>query len=135
MKQLFSLTLLIITGAVIALGPPSAALAETETHEVAIRKFNFQPPDLLILAGDTVIWENEMPYGHWVISGEDLRHDNRFFSPMLLQGHTFSITFREPGEYTYYCPIHNMQAMVIVLEPDDAKPADKKKYGTRRRIR
>lgn len=114
---------------------PSNAQAESETYEVIIKELNYHPPDLMITAGDTVVWENTMTYGHWVISGRDYRHDNRFFSPILLKGGKFSFTFREPGEFAYYCPIHNMQAVVFVLEPEDVKPEELEKYGQRRRIR
>ena len=135
MKQISRPILLCIVIMVMAVCTPAAAIAESETHQVAIQSFNFDPPDLLIIAGDTVVWENNMTYGHWVISGEDYRHDNRFFSPILLKGDTFNFTFREPGEYSYYCPIHNMQAIVIVVEPEDATPEDLEKFGMRRRIR
>ena len=132
MTSLFFFFMVMIGGVVCR---PVSVLAEPETHEVIIEQYNFDPPDLLIIAGDTVVWQNEMTYGHWVISGNDYRHDNRFFSPILFKGHTFSFTFREPGDYFYYCPIHNMQAMVIVIEPEDATPDEIEKFGMRRRIR
>ena len=136
MKRIESLffAVVVIIGLLVAL--PTTVLAQPETYHVTIKQFNFHPPDLMINAGDTVVWENEMTYGHWVISGMDYRHDNRFFSYLLLEGNSFRFTFREPGEYHYYCPIHNMQAMVIVLEPEEeGKPEEKQKYGQRRRIR
>lgn len=109
-----------------------------ETYEITIDRFNFHPPDLLINVGDTVVWENKMTYGHWVISGSDMRHDNRFFSYLLLKGHKFSFTFRQPGAYPYYCPIHSMQAMVTVLAPEGWKEEEKgvgAEDGTPRRRR
>ncbi len=92
-----------------------AAQAQAETVEIEIRNFNFYPPDPVIDVGDTVVWTNKMNYGHWVISGVDMRHNNKFFSYLLLKGTKFSYTFRTPGDFPYYCPIHSMQAMISVV--------------------
>ncbi len=97
-----------------------------ETIHIKIRNFNFYPPDPVINVGDTVVWENTMNYGHWVISGVDMHHDNKFFSYLLLKGQKFSYTFRQPGDYPYYCPIHSMQAMISVVGPE---PGTEKKEG------
>jgi len=113
--------------------------AQSETLHVKIKNFNFYPPDPVINVGDTVVWENTMNYGHWVISGVDMRHDNKFFSYLLLRGTKFSYTFRVPGDYPYYCPIHSMQAMISVVDPNAGQ--EKKEGGgeaapkTRRRRR
>jgi len=111
--------------------------AEPTTHNIVIRNFNFYPPDPLIDVGDTVVWENTMNYGHWVISGVDMRHDNKFFSYLLLKGHKFSFTFRTPGDFPYYCPIHSMQAMISVVGKEPAAGEEKKEAtdGKRRRRR
>ena len=101
------------------------AVAEPTTHEIVIRNFNFYPPDPVIDVGDTVVWQNTMNYGHWVISGVDMRHDNKFFSYLLLKGHKFSYTFRTPGDFPYYCPIHSMQAMVSVVGKEPAQGEEK----------
>jgi len=103
------------------------AQTQAETIYIKIKNFNFYPPDPVINVGDTVVWENTMNYGHWVISGVDMRHDNKFFSYLLLRGTKFSYTFRQPGDYPYYCPIHSMQAMISVVDPNAGK---EKKEGT-----
>ncbi len=120
----------------------SATLSvHAETIHIEIRNFNFYPPDPVINVGDTVVWENKMNYGHWVISGVDMRHNNKFFSYLLLRGTTFSYTFRQPGDYPYYCPIHSMQAMISVVGEEPAvtgKPGEEgaaEDTGTRRRRR
>ena len=116
----------------------AAGQVSAEIIHIKIRNFNFYPPDPVINVGDTVVWENTMNYGHWVISGVDMHHDNKFFSYLLLKGHKFSYTFREPGDYPYYCPIHSMQAMVSVVgpEPDaSGKGESGSSEGTSRRRR
>lgn len=130
--------ILFLAGVAMLLGMAGTGLAAT--HEIKIERFNFYPPDLLINVGDTVVWENKMNYGHWVISGVDMHHDNKFFSYLLLNGHKFSFTFRQPGDYPYYCPIHSMQAMVTVLAPKGWKEQEEKRQdggesGGRRRLR
>jgi plastocyanin len=113
----------------------SAYGAETKVHIVKIKDFNFHPHDLIIKQGETVTWINEMPYGHWVISGADMKHDGRYFSPLLLKNHKFSYTFDEPVVQDYYCPIHSMQGRITVLEVKGAekKKAPKKRAKKRRR--
>ncbi len=132
MKKILSC---LLTGTVFFSLAVDFAQAEPETHEVVIRNFNFYPPDPVINVGDTVVWENAMNYGHWVISGVDMRHNNKFFSYLLLKGHKFSYTFRQPGDYPYYCPIHSMQAMVSVVDPTGKadQPAAEEDGGERRR--
>lgn len=109
---------------------------QAETIDIEIRNFNFYPPDPVIDVGDTVVWTNKMNYGHWVISGVDMRHNNKFFSYLLLKGTKFSYTFRTPGDYPYYCPIHSMQAMISVVgeEPKEGD-APQEEGGEKKRRR
>lgn len=107
--------------------------AGAEVHIVKIKDFNFHPAELMIKQGDTVLWINEMPYGHWVISGADIRHDNRFFSPLLLKGHKFEYTFKESVVQDYYCPIHSMQGRITVLGAGKEKTVEVSPEKKRRR--
>jgi plastocyanin len=112
-----------------------ASSSYAETVEIKIKNFNFYPPDPVINVGDTVVWTNTMNYGHWVISGVDMRHNNKFFSYLLLRGTKFSYTFRTPGDYPYYCPIHSMQAMISVVGVEPAAGEAPKEGETKRRRR
>lgn len=113
----------------------SAPPLSAEVHVVKIKEFNFHPADLTIKEGDTVLWVNDMPYGHWVISGTDIRHDNNFFSPLLLNSHKYSYTFKDVVVQDYYCPIHSMQGRITVLEGDIKKKGEPEKKKKRRRSR
>ena len=132
MKQI---TGLILIG--VALLCCAAGVAQAETVEIEIRNFNFYPPDPVIDVGDTVVWTNKMNYGHWVISGVDMRHNNKFFSYLLLKGTKFSYTFRTPGDFPYYCLIHSMQAMISVVgkAPEEGAPATEEGGEKKRRRR
>ncbi len=112
-----------------------AAPAFGEVHIVKIKDFNFHPADLTIRQGDTVLWVNEMPYGHWVISGADIRHDNSYFSPLLLNEHKFSYTFKDAIVQDYYCPIHSMQGRITVLEAEGKKKASEEKAPEKKKRR
>lgn len=117
-----------------------ASQSYAEVHVVKIKEFNYHPADLTIKQGDTVLWINDMPYGHWVISGADIRHDNNYFSPLLLKDHKFSYTFKDALVQDYYCPIHSMQGRVTVLEgkktvSEDVPEKTEKKKRRRRRAR
>ncbi len=76
-----------------------------------------------------------MPYGHWVISGADMRHDNRYFSPLLLKDHKLSYTFKDPVVQDYYCPIHSMQGRITVLEVEKKEKIEKAPEKKKRRRR
>ena len=56
--------------------------AHSETINIKIKNFNFYPPDPVINVGDTVVWENTMNYGHWVISGVDILSVPRVIIPI-----------------------------------------------------
>lgn len=129
MKQLFAAGCLAVL--LLAAGPALGA----ETHTIEVIKHNFHPPTLVINVGDTVEWVNKMRYGHWVISGVDMRHDNKFFSYLLLYNQKFSHTFREPGDYPYYCPIHSMQAVISVIGEKGAEEQQGESGEERRRRR
>lgn len=109
--------------------------AQAETIDIEIKNFNFYPPDPVIDVGDTVVWTNKMNYGHWVISGVDMRHNNKFFSYLLLKGTKFSYTFRTPGDFPYYCPIHSMQAMISVVGEEPSEGAPQEEGGEKKRRR
>jgi len=114
--------------------------SDAEVHIVKIKDFNYHPADLTVNQGDTVLWINELPYGHWVISGSDIRHDNNYFSPLMLRDHQFRYTFKDALVQDYYCPIHSMQGRVTVLEGEKEVSEDKpekteKKTRRRRRAR
>lgn len=81
---------------VVALPQPSRAA----TAQVAIRDNLFQPQELRIDPGDTVVWTNQGTRTHSVTS------DTGAFNSTLLSGETFSRTFNKKGYYFYHCRFH-----------------------------
>lgn len=79
---------------------------------VTIAKFAYDPDALEVAAGTEVTWTNEDGFAHTVTNDGG---DTEFDSGNLAEGETYSMTFDEPGEYSYLCTIHTqMKATVIV---------------------
>lgn len=90
----------------------AAPAAQATSKSVEIMGYAYQPATLTINAGDTVVWTNHdtAPHNVVVTSGPE-----KFTSPTLQQGQTFSYTFTKAGTYSYYCSIHpDMKASVTV---------------------
>ncbi len=83
-----------------------------QAANVDIKDFSFQPAELKVKVGDTVVWTQHDSVKHNVeiISGPET-----FKSELLDAGQTFSYTFTKPGEYSYKCTPHpKMRGKVIV---------------------
>lgn len=118
-------TALLIAGCA---GPAAGTPAPSGTPAMAtvtIAQFRFQPADLAVAAGTTVVWTNDDAILHTVTSGTsvrkddfgnyDVRPDGRINGTLAEKGQTFSFTFATPGEYAYFCSRHNnMTARVVV---------------------
>jgi plastocyanin len=84
-----------VTGAVKTPAPTTA-----RTVNVTIGNFAFDPKDLQIEAGTTVIWKNTA--GHHTVTADD----GSFESPILEAGEEFKRTFDQPGSFKYFCNLH-----------------------------
>jgi plastocyanin len=112
----------------------SAATAPTSTTSVPagpvinLSSLMFNPPTTTVKVGTTVTWRNDEPITHTVTSGRcqgvdkttGLRSsqdpDGTFSARLAGKGKTFSFTFTKPGNYTYYCDIHQgMNATITVV--------------------
>jgi plastocyanin len=97
--------------------PTEPVPAPAEEVEVAVRDNRFDPADLTVPVGATVIWTNQGFLPHTVTAD-----DGSFDSGTLGRGDTFEMTFTEPGTYSYHCEIHGgtgglgMAGAIIVTE-------------------
>jgi plastocyanin len=72
----------------------------------------FADPVLEVAAGTTVTWVNTSPMAHQVTFNDAAIAS----SAMLHEGDAFSVTFAEPGSYSYYCAPHpHMTGVVEVV--------------------
>jgi plastocyanin len=91
-----------------AAGQPAAA----KTTTVTIMNFAYSPASVSVVVGDTVVWTNHDSAPHNVVVSTG---PEKFTSPTLQTGQSFSFTFTKEGSYAYYCSIHpQMKASVTV---------------------
>ncbi|MGK3207179.1 cupredoxin domain-containing protein [Amycolatopsis sp. MEPSY49] len=100
----------------------AAAAAAPSTKSVEAMGYKFSPASLTISVGDTVTWTNHDTAPHNIVVTDG---PEKFTSPTLQTGQTFSHTFTKAGTYSYYCSIHpDMKATVTVTgsAPTSAPP-------------
>ena len=86
---------------------PVPASAETAVSMAGNR---YEPAQLSIPAGETVVWTNNDSAGHSV-TADDGSFDSHpacgsLGGACMMKGQTFSMTFPTPGTYPYYCRAH-----------------------------
>lgn len=102
----FLRSVLALVALVLALAGPAQAAS---TIDVTINGFAFNPENVNIVAGDTVVWTNDDGVAHNVSGGS-------FSSGNFVTG-TFTHTFTTPGTYEYFCTLHgSMRGSVIVAD-------------------
>lgn len=100
-----------MAGLVLAVGAAQAA-----TIEVKIDNFVFNPQQITVKAGDTVIWTNSDDIPHTVTS-----KTGAFRSKALDTDDKFSFTFATQGIFAYFCALHPHMTGSIVVEASAAK--------------
>jgi len=67
---------------------------------IAITNFQFEPKELTIPAGTTVVWIDQT--GRHTVDADD----GSFKSDMMVAGGRFEYKFDKPGTFPYYCRLH-----------------------------
>lgn len=80
---------------------PRALAAKPFTHTVTIDGTRFQPDDLAIKPGESVIWVNHDPFPHTVTATA-----GRFDSKEIQPGKSWTYKSSTKGELTYACTLH-----------------------------
>ena len=106
-----------------------------ETFDVGMTATAYQPAELTVAVGETVVWENTSSRRHTVTAYEELIPDDaEFFASGGFEteqaardafwddfggeidtGDQFAHTFAEPGEYPYVCIPHERSDMVATI--------------------
>jgi len=73
---------------------------------------------LQVAAGTTVTWTNHDAIIHSVTSGSPDAPDGAFDSGFFDQAGTFSFTFTDSGDYTYFCMRHNFMRGTVSVVPN-----------------
>jgi plastocyanin len=92
-------------------GTPTAGTpAGASTSAVEIKGFAFNPPMIEVSTGTTVTWTNQDTAPHTATA-----EDGSFDTGRLNNGQSGSVTFDQPGTFTYICTFHpNMKGTVVV---------------------
>lgn len=108
---------LVFVAAVISIAAPAnlpgqpGALASNVA--ISIQDFRFDPREITITAGDTVVWSNSGFAPHTTTSDSDI-----WTSGTLTQGgQPFTRTFNTPGTFPYHCSFHDSMTGVITVLP------------------
>lgn len=108
-------------------GAPTGEPVETDTVTITEGAFDpanadraYDPPVIRVAVGTTVTWVNRDRVVHTVTSGRSDGRvgtpDGRFDSGDLEPGDRFSVTFDEPGTFTYYCVPHPWMRGTVIVE-------------------
>jgi amicyanin len=89
----------------------SVGMSAAAEIKVGIDNFTFNPKEVRVKAGDTVVWTNNDDIPHTVASPR-----NNIKSKPLDTGDSFSFTFATPGAYDYFCSLHPHMTGRIVVE-------------------
>ena len=99
--------------------PPSTAPASAQgplsgDAPVDISNFEFKPQKVTVRAGTKVTWTNRDTAIH------DIKDTSPLNNPQgkeMSKGDTFSITYAQPGTYSYICGIHQYMTGSVEVVP------------------
>jgi plastocyanin len=113
-----------------AIGSPSPAPAAEGArvlmvdNEPDLTNWHYEPADVTVPAGSTVVWVNQGKEDHTVTAD-----DRSFDSGYKKKGASFQRAFPRPGKYSYHCAPHPwMKGTVVVVAA--ASPAPTTAAGT-----
>ena len=87
----------------------AAGALERKTHTVVIEGTSFQPAQLTVAAGDTVVWINKDPFPHTATS------TGAFDSGAIAPEKSWKFKLVTKGDFDYVCTLHpTMKARVTV---------------------
>jgi plastocyanin len=93
--------------------PPAGGPQSGQTA-ISIKNFEFKPQKLDVKAGAKVTWTNDDTNIHEIKDTSPLATPQ---SPELSKGDTFSITYAQPGSYSYVCGIHPYMTGSVEVAP------------------
>jgi plastocyanin len=97
--------------------PPSSAQGSVPLSgdaPVKIANFEFKPQKVVVKPGTKVTWTNDDTTIH------DIKDTSPLASPVsndLAKGDTHSITYAQPGSYSYICGIHQYMTGTVEVVP------------------
>ena len=96
--------------AVVVTASASCTGRTPRTYVVSMASLAFQPAELTVDRGDTVVWKNEDFLPHTATA-----RDSSWDSKSVDAGKSWHYVADKPGRYSYYCIFHpNMQGTIEV---------------------
>ena len=86
--------------------------AQAEQVTVHIENFTFNPAELTVKPGTTVVFDQADDIPHSVVE-----KNGKFHSAALDTGQSFSMAFPDAGEIDYYCGLHPHMTGKIIVKP------------------
>ena len=83
------------------------------THAVDIQNFAYDPQDITVFVGDSVVWTNLDTNSHTVTSTSG---PESFDSGIIPAARTFTFTFTTLGAYEYECSLHSQMTGTVTVE-------------------
>lgn len=91
--------------------------ATAEEVRVRLESSNFDPSELTITAGTTVLFLNADSYTHTVTEGTGGQAvDDPIVDREIAQNRSVRVTFDEPGTYDITCEIHPSMQLTVTVE-------------------
>jgi len=91
---------------------PAPSGEASKSEKVDIVEFTYQPDPVVVQVGGKVIWQNQDTAPHTATAD-----DGSFDTGTIEKGKIGSETFKEAGNFTYFCTIHpTMHGTVEVVE-------------------
>ena len=97
---------LTVLATVAATGPgpgitAAAGRPKSTTHTVVIEAVRFDPQELTVKVGDTIVWINHDPFPHTATAV-----GKQFDSHEIATGRSWKYTARKVGVFAYACSLH-----------------------------
>ena len=87
----------------------AASAAAAATHTVVVDGFRFEPAELTVARGDTVVWVNRDAVAHTATAA------GVFDSGVVAPAKSASLTLARIGRHDYVCTLHpTMKARIVV---------------------
>ena len=81
------------------------------THTVVMEGTGFEPAELKIAAGDTVVWVNKDPFPHTATA-----KSGDFDSQEIPAGKSWKNIFKTKGDFAYACTLHPTMKGTLKVE-------------------
>lgn len=72
-----------------------------QRHIIHIEAFAFQPTQMIVSPGDTIVWVNNDIVPHFLNIAE-----SQWQSPVIQEGQPWEMVVDQTGNYTYLCVFH-----------------------------